>query len=148
MPLAARFRGIDWLGVAFYPLAVVLMEAFWVAPWLSWIGGLKFVSENRPVLHLPSVIIILVLSLLVTRICTRLNMRLALIRLTVIGGGLVTMLLVLAVEYADGYTFLSAGWFAYIFNLLGNTFSSFSTVAVAIPVIVYLWWRGIMLGQS
>ena len=99
-------------------------------------------------MHLPSVIIIVVLSLFVTRICTRLNMRLSLIRLTVIGSGLLTMLVVLAIEYADGYTFLSAGWFAHIFNLLGNTFSNFNTVTLAIPVIVYLWWRGIMLGQS
>jgi hypothetical protein len=99
-------------------------------------------------LHLPSVIIVIVVSLIVTRIITRQDMRLSLIRLVIIGSGLVTMLLVLAVEYADGYTFLSAAWFAHIFGVLGNTFTSFNTVAVAIPAIVYLWWRGIMLGQS
>jgi len=148
MQIAERLRGFDWLAVVFYPLAVILMESFWVAPWLSWIGGLKFVSETRPVLHLPSVIIIIVVSLVVTRIITRQNIRLSLIRLIVIGGGLVTMLLVLAVEYADGYTFLSAAWFSHIFGVLGNTFTSFNTAALAIPVIVYLWWRGIMLGQS
>ena len=43
MTLTGRLRGFDWLGVVFYPLAVILMESFWVAPWLSWIGGLKFV---------------------------------------------------------------------------------------------------------
>jgi hypothetical protein len=148
MPITGRFRGIDWMAVGFYPLAVILMESFWVAPWLSWIGGLGFISENRPVLHLPSVIIIIVVSLLVTRIYTRQNIRLSLMRFIAIGGCLVTMLLVLAVEYADGYTFLSAAWFAHIFNVLGNTFNSFGAIAVAIPVIVYLWWRGIMLGQS
>jgi large-conductance mechanosensitive channel len=148
MTLVERFRGIDWMGVVFYPLSVILMESFWVAPWLSWIGGLKFVSEARPVLHLPSVIIIVVLSLLVTRICTRQNMRLSIMRFIVIGSGLVTMLLVLGVEYADGYTFLSGAWFAHIFKMLGDTFTSFSTVSLAIPVIVNLWWRGIMLGQS
>jgi hypothetical protein len=148
MQIASRLRSFDWLAVVFYPLAVILMESFWVAPWLSWLGNLKFVSAARPVLHLPSVIIVVVVSLVVTRIFTRQEMRLSLMRLIVIGSGLVTMLLVLAVEYADGYTFLSPGWFGHIFTVLGNTFNSFNTVALAIPAVVYLWWRGMMLGQS
>ncbi len=142
------FKNIDWLAVVFYPLAVILMEAFWVAPYLGWIGVWPFFTESRPVLSLASVIIIIVLSLVITRIFTRQQWSLWKIQLIIIGSGLITMLLVLAVEYNDGYTFLSAGWFSHIGEMLGNTFSHASTISVAIPAIIYLWWRGIMLGQS
>jgi hypothetical protein len=143
-----RFKNFDWLAVVFYPLAVILMEAFWVSPWLSWIGLWPFFSESRPVLGLPSVIIVIVISLLVTRIFTSQKLPMWAVQTIVIGGGLITMLLVLGVEYADGYTFLSGRWFGHILQVLGNTFDKPSTIVVAIPAIVYLWWRGIMLGQS
>jgi hypothetical protein len=142
------FKNIDWLAVVFYPLAVILMEAFWVAPWLSWIGVWVFFQQSRPVLSLASVIIIIVVSLVMTRVFTSKQWPLWKIQLIIIGSGLLTMLLVLGVEYNGGYTFLSAAWFSYIGGLLGDTFSHASTISVAIPAIVYLWWRGIMLGQS
>jgi hypothetical protein len=143
-----RFKNFDWLAVVFYPLAVILMEAFWVSPWLGWIGVWPFFSESRPVLGLPSVIIVIVVSLLVTRIFTSQKLPMWAVQTIVIGCGLVTMLLVLGVEYADGYTFLSGRWFGHIVQVLGNTFDNPSTIVVAIPAIAYLWWRGIMLGQS
>jgi hypothetical protein len=142
------FKNYDWLAVVFYPLAVVLMEAFWVSPWLSWIGVWTFFQESRPVLSLASVIIVIVASLVITRIFSQRQWSLWKIQVIIIGSGLVVMLLVLAVEYNDGYTFLSAGWFSHIGQLLGNTFDHASTIAVAIPAIIYLWWRGIGLGQS
>jgi large-conductance mechanosensitive channel len=143
-----RFKNFDWLAVVFYPLAVILMEAFWVSPWLSWVGFWSFFSEARPVLSLASVIIVIVASLVITRIFTQQQWSLWKIQLIIIGSGLLTMLLVLAVEYNDGYTFLSSGWFGHIGQALGNTFTHASTISMAIPAIVYLWWRGIMLGQS
>jgi hypothetical protein len=143
-----RFKNFDWLAVVFYPLAVILMEAFWVAPWLSWIGVWPAFTEARPVLSLASVIIVIVASLMITRIFTAKKWALGKIQLIIIGSGLLTMLLVLAVEYADGYTFLSGGWFGHIGQVLGDTFSHAGAIVIAIPAIIYLWWRGIMLGQS
>ena len=148
MVTISRFRNIDWLAAVFYPLAVILMEVFWVSPWLSWVGLLPFFSETRPVLHLPSIIIVIIISLVVSRIFTRQKMPMYVIQIIVIGSGLVTMLLVLGVEYADGYTFLSGQWFGHVYEVLGNTFSNPGTICVAIPAVIYLWWRGIMLGQS
>ncbi len=142
------FKNFDWLAVVFYPLAVVLMEAFWFTPWLTWIGIWPFFQQVRPVLSLASVVIILMASLVITRIFTPRQWSLWKIQLVIIGSGLITMLLVLAVEYSDGYTFLSAGWFSHIVEMLGSTFSHANTVAVAVPAMIYLWWRGIGLGQS
>ncbi len=143
-----RFRNFDWLAVILYPLAVILMEAFWVYPWLVWLGGWPIFSEQRPALSLAAVIIVLVVSLLVTRILLRQKWQMRVIQTAVIGGGLVTILLVLGVEYDAGYGFLSGGWFVHVGQVLGDTFNSPDTIVVALPVLLYLWWRGIILGQT
>ena len=144
----SRFRNFDWLAVVFYPLAVILMECFWVYPWLVWIGAWPLFEEQRPALSLATVIIVLVVSLALTRVLIRQSWRLRVIQASVVGGGLVMVILALGFEYNAGYTFLSAGWFSHAGQLLGNTFNEPSTIAVALPVIVYLWWRGIILGQT
>jgi hypothetical protein len=143
-----RLRGFDWLAVVFYPLAVVLMEAFWVYPWLVWLGGWPLFSEKRPALSLAAVIIVLAVSLLVTRVMNRQKWPMRSIQGVVIGSGLAVILLVLGAEYRADYGFLSGEWFVYIGQVLGNTFVSANTVVVALPVLLYLWWRGIILGQT
>jgi len=143
-----RFRNFDWLAVVLYPLAVILMEAFWVYPWLVWLGGWPIFSEQRPALSLAAVIIVLAVSLLVTRVFLQQKWPMRSIQSVIIGGGLVTILLVLGVEYGAGYGFLSGGWFVHVGQVLGTTFTSPHTIVVALPVLLYLWWRGIILGQT
>jgi hypothetical protein len=141
-------RNFDWMAALFYPLAVVLMEAFWVSPWLNWLGVWPVFREPRPVLSLTSVVIVLLISLVATRLITRKNWPLGVMQFTIVGLGVLMMLFVLAFEYNDGYTFLSGGWFGHIGGMLGVTFSHASTIVIAIPVMIYLWWRGIRLGQT
>lgn len=143
-----RFSKFDWLAVILYPLAVILMEAFWVYPWLVWLGGWPIFSEQRPALSLAAVIIVLAASLLVTRICLRQKWPMRSIQSVIIGGGLVAILLALGVEYGAGYGFLSGGWFVHVGQVLGSTLTSPHTIVVALPVLLYLWWRGIILGQT
>lgn len=143
-----RFRSFDWLAVVFYPLAVVLMEAFWVYPWLVWLGGWPVFSERRPALSLAAVIIVLAVSLLVTRVFLRQKWPMRSIQSVIIGSGLLTILLVLGIEYRADFAFLSGGWFVHTGQVLGSTFTSPGTIVVALPVLLYLWWRGIILGQT
>ena len=143
-----RLRHTDWLAVGFYPLAVVLMEAFWVSPWLAWLGGWPVFPAPRPVLGLGPVVFTLAVSLLVTRVVTRQKWPVRLAQAAIIGAGLVAILLVLGLEYRAGYAFLSSRWFSYIGQTLGNAFSRTSTAVPAVPVLLYLWWRGINLGQT
>jgi hypothetical protein len=138
----------DWLAAVFYPLSVILMEAFWVSPWLSWIGTWPLWRETRPVLGLLSVIILLAASLLLTRLAGRLKLRMSVVQVGIIGAGVLAMFLVLAAEYRDGYVFLSGAWFSHFFNTIGTVFKSPSALIAALPVIIYLWWRGITLGNS
>jgi hypothetical protein len=138
----------DWLAVVFYPLAVILMEAFWVYPWLVWVGNWPAFTEKRPGLSLASVVIVLGVSLLVTRLTLRMKWPLWLLRGVIVGGGAVVMLLVLGVDYNAGYVFLGGGWFAHVGRVLGTTFKSPGTIVLALPALLYLWWRGINLGQA
>jgi hypothetical protein len=138
----------DWLATVIYPLAVVLMEVFWVYPWLAWLGSWPMFTVSRPVLSLASVAITLAASLLVTRLTIRQKWPLWRMRSVIVGSGLVVILLVLAVDYRAGYGFLSGSWFGHIFQVLGNTFVSPQTIVIAIPALLYFWWRGINLGQA
>ncbi|OGO30329.1 MAG: hypothetical protein A2Z29_09700 [Chloroflexi bacterium RBG_16_56_11] len=141
-------RNFDWLAVIIYPLAVVLMEAFWVYPWLAWVGSWPVFEEPRPALSLVSVIIVLAVSLLSTRLIIRRPWPLRLTQAVIIGGGLVAILVTLRLEYAAGYTVFDGGWFTYVGQVLESTFTSPGTLVLALPALLYLWWRGIRLGQT
>lgn len=143
-----KIKGFDWLAGVFYPLAVILMESFWVYPWLIWVGLWPTFSESHPVLGLPSVIILLVLSLVITRIVLKLPWPMRYKQGAIIGGGVIVILIVLGIDYSYGYGFLSGQWFSHIWQVLGNTFNSPDSIVVALPVMLYLWWRGINLGNS
>lgn len=138
----------DWLAVLVYPLAVVLMEAFWIYPWLVWIGLWPLFAESRPALSMLSVIIVLALSLGVTRIFNNRNMPLSYIRTIIVGGGIVVMFLVLRIEYGGGYEAFDFGWFSYFGRMLADTINTTYPVALALPLLIYLWWRGIQLGRT
>jgi hypothetical protein len=141
-------EGFDWLATVLYPLAVILMESFWVYPWLAWVGTWPAFAATRPILRLASVIITLAVSLLVTRLALRQKWGLWHVRATVVVSGLVVIWLVLAVDYRSGYVFLSGAWFGYAGHALGTAFANMQTFVPAIPVLLYLWWRGIVLGQT
>jgi hypothetical protein len=42
----SKKAGFDWLATVIYPLAVVLMEVFWVYPWLVWLGTWPMFAES------------------------------------------------------------------------------------------------------
>jgi hypothetical protein len=143
-----RLKKINLLNNGFYPLSVILMESFWVFPWLLWMGTWQMFSGERPAISLGSVIIVLVISLVVTRIVTRQNWSLWLIRSVVIGCGVITIFVVLRIEYPSGGGAWDGGWFVFFGESLANTYSSPHPLIIALPVLVYLWWRGIILGRT
>lgn len=137
----------DWLGAVIYPLTVVLMETFWLYPVLVWAGFWPMFVETRPILSIPAIIIVLVVSLAVTRITTKRGWPMWTIQATVIGTGVLVILAVLRFDYSGAGTYES-GWFAYIGDMLNETFAKPYTITLALPVLVYLWWRGIQLGRA
>ncbi len=144
----SSLKKINYLNDVFYPLSVVLMESFWVFPWLIWMGLWPSFSEEGPALSLLSVIIMLVASLVITRIATKRDWPVWLIRSVVIGSGLVAMFLVLRIDHNGGFGIFDTGWYGYAGEKLAHFFSSPHPLGLAIAVMIYLWWRGIALGRS
>ena len=139
-------RKFDWMSSLFFPLTVILMETFWVYPWLLWIGNWPLFCEARPVLHLPGIILPLAAALLLTRFAGRQTAwSLRLMRSVVIGAGALVILIVLWFEYPapEGIS-----WFRYAGSLFGNIFVETGTIIVALITLIYLWWRGIRLGST
>jgi hypothetical protein len=140
-----RLKSIDWLDRVLYPLAVILMEACWVYPWLVWMGFWSFFERTSPVLSLVSVIVVLLVSRLATGVSSQRDWPLWLIRVIVIGSGLVIIFLVLRIEYSEGYAFFDGGWFGLIAQLPGTIISR---LVLALMVMAYLWWRGMALERA
>ena len=99
------FKNVNLLNDGFYPLAVILMESFWVFPWLLWLGAWPFFSEQRPAISLATVIIVLAVSLIITRVVIKQRWPLWLIRSVIIGSGLIILFLVLRIEYPASFAF-------------------------------------------
>jgi hypothetical protein len=143
-----RLTNRDWLATVLYPLAVVLMEAFWVYPWLLWLGSFPFFPQPRPPLSLASVLIVLAAATVAIRFLLRPKWPLRLVQAAVVGGGLAVVLLVLGIEYGAGYGFLSGRWFAHVGDVFGHILNRPDTMVIALPALLYLWWRGTNLGQA
>jgi hypothetical protein len=146
--MAIRVRNFDWLATIFYPLAVILMEACWVYPWLVWLGSFPVFSHPRPALSLVSVVIVLAAATLSIRLFLRQKWSVTSIQAAVVCLGLIVILIVLGIDYNAGYGFLSGQWFAYVGQVFGNLFTRPDTMAIAVPALLYLWWRGTNLGQT
>jgi hypothetical protein len=145
--MVSRFRNLDWLADVIFPLVLVLLETFWVYPWLVWLGRFPVFDQPRPPLSLAAVFIALAAATLAIRLLLRQKWTVRQVQAAVIGCGLVVILLVLGSEYGAGYGFLGGRWFAYAGRAFGNILTSPDTIVVALPALLYLWWRGIVLGQ-
>jgi hypothetical protein len=143
-----RLKNTDWLATFLYPLFVVLMETFWVYPWLLWMGTLHVFLPPRPALSLAAVFIVMAAAVLTVRYLIKPQWSLRAAQSLVVGAGLLVMLLTIGIEYRNGYILLSTGWFKYMGSVFAATLSHPSTLIIALPALVYLWWRGINLGQS
>jgi hypothetical protein len=143
-----RLAGLDWVAVVLSPLMVLLMEAFWVYPWLAWVGKWPSLGWQRPPLSLVSLILLLVAAFSVTRWLTTRRWSLRWIRLSIIASGLVAIFLVVRIEYGAGLGLLDGRWFVVMARVLLDSFSHLHPEVIALAAGVYLWWRGMRWGRS
>lgn len=148
MTIVHRLTKLDWVAVVLSPLTVILMEAFWVYPWLAWVGQRPALVWQRPPLSLASVILLLSTSFLVTRFFLSQRWRLRWVQLSIVGCGLVAILIVVRVEYGAGFGLLSRQWFIDTTRIFLNIVSHPHPVMIALVAAAYLWWRGIRRGRS
>jgi hypothetical protein len=55
---------------------------------------------------------------------------------------------VLRIEYPPGAEPGAAGWFSFFGESLADTLDNPHPLIIALPVLIYLWWRGIVLGRT
>ncbi len=124
------------------------MEAFWFYPWLLWLRVWPAFADSSTALSLPVIIIVLGVSLLLTKIFLSQKWSLGTSRWLLLGCGLVAILLALRIEYGGGYAFFDWRWLAYAGSVLGAVWERLYPMTLAVVVLGYLWWRGIMLGSA
>lgn len=143
-----RLKNINLLNDGFYPLSVILMESFWVFPWLLWMEMWPPFAGEGLALSLAAVVLVLVAAVVITRFTIKRDWPLWLIRSVIIGSGVVIIFLVLRIEHPAGFAIGDSGWFSITGTRLASAFSDPHPIVVALPLLVYLWWRGIMLGRT
>jgi len=146
--IVRRLFDLNWVAVVIAPLAVILMEAFCVYPWLVWLGKWQGLVWQRPPLNLASLIFLLGFSFLVTRYFIGRKWHLRLIQLSIILCGLLSIFIVVRLEYGAGFELFSRQWFIYTAQVLVGFFVRPHPIALAIIVGLILWWRGIRRGRS
>ena len=148
--IAAIFRRLlklNWVAVVLFPLTVILMEVFWLYPWLAWVGQWPAFTLQRPPLSLTSLILLMSVSFFATRFFLSQGRSLRWIRLSIVSCGLATIFILVRVEYGAGFGILSGSWFVYTGRIFLNSFSQPHQIVVALAVAAYIWWRGIRLGR-
>jgi hypothetical protein len=148
MSLKSGLAASDWVIGFSLPVSVILMDVFWVFPWLLWMADIPTPAWTTPPLSLVSLAILLGASSFSTRFILTRKWSLWRARLSVIGCAVVAIALIIRVEYASGLGLLNAAWFGYIGQRFLNSFSRFDPLIVVTIVSSLLWWRGIRLGSS
>ncbi|UCH43779.1 MAG: DUF4129 domain-containing protein [Dehalococcoidales bacterium] len=148
MVMVTRLLNLNWIVTALAPLAVILMEVFWVYPWLVWLGKWQKLVWNRPPLSLASLVFLVGVSFLATRYFRSRPWPVRWVRLSIIASGLLAAFLVLRFEYGAGFSLLSGQWFVHTADIVLDSFSNTHPVVLALPAAAYLWWRGIHWGNS
>jgi len=143
-----RLTNLKWTANVLTPVMVILMEVCWVYPWLFWVGKWQTLVLQRPPLSLVSLILLVGISFLVTRFFLGKRWRLRWIRLSLVSIGLVTIFLLVRIEYGAGFGLLSGQWFVRMAQILLDSFSHPHPVVISLVAGVYLWWRGMSWGRS
>ena len=148
MSVFSRLSKVSWIADVFTPLAVILMECFWLYPWMVFIGRIPDLQVQKIPLSLLSLIFLLGLSFVVTRFFLKRKWPMPWIQISIMACGLVTIFLVLRLNYGAGFPLFGSQWFASYSQVLLNFLSHIHPFGFALIAGLYLWWRGISLGRS
>jgi len=129
-------------------MAVLFMEVFWLYPWFVWVAQWPALTLQKLPLSPASIILLLIISFYVTRFITNRDWSLRKARLIIVFSGLLTILLVVRLEYGAGLALLDGQWFAHISQVLLHSLSPPHPLPIAFIAATYLWWRGVRLGRS
>ncbi len=143
----AQLSKFNWLTDLLTPLAVILMESLCIYPWLVFLGKWPLLTENRDILSLPSVLVLIGGTYLVTKFFRSRKQAMPLARTGIVLAAVIIIFAVIRLEYNDGFPLFSGGWFVSYARMMLDIFAHLHPVALAIPFAFFLCWRGISRGQ-
>jgi len=138
----ARF---DVVGNIIAPLAVILMEVFWVYPWLIWSRELEVFPWDHTPLNIFSLLVLIVFSYVITRFIPSSTRTMKIGKIALI---LLVIGIIIHLEYTPGMIPFSGEWLKHMTQLVVDSFSTLHPVIPAITASVYLCWRGMSIGSS
>ncbi len=147
MKLSYRLLNVNWISLALLPLAIILMEVFWIYPWIVWTGQWQMFADDRPPLGLISVLVMFGGAFVATRYLLGRQWTVGWVRFGIIGSALLFAYAVIRTEFHGGYGLLDEDWFGYIGRRILDTFGEPDQLMIAMPAAAYLWWRGIIRGR-
>jgi len=148
METTAKVTALDRIALVLAPLSVVLMEAFWGYPWLLWAGRWEILHLGGTPLSFFSILVLVAIAFLATRLLLGRAWSSAAARWTVMGLGLIVSFVIVRIEYGGGIELFSIRWFTYAGQLFANMLNNPNGIVVALPASAYFWWRGMILGRA
>lgn len=145
MAAVTKKTGFDLMGSIVSPLFAILLEVFWIFPWFILTRELSIFPWDKPPLNLLSLLTVILVPYLITRFIPARDKFIPWIKLCLI---LVTIAIVINLEYGAGLVPFSGEWLQYMSELIIDSFSTLTPVIPAFFVSVYLAWRGISLGST
>lgn len=137
----------DRITSLFLPISVILMEVFWGYPWFIWTGKWQTLHWQRPALSMFSLLGLVAVSFVVTRFLINREWSSRRVKLSISLLGLILVCIIIRIEYGNNIEILSSRWFAYIGQIILDSFSDFNIIVFAFPTAAYFWWRGMLLGR-
>ena len=144
-PAVSKKTGFDVAGNIVAPLAVILMEVFWVYPWLIWSRELEVFPWDHTPLNIFSLLVLIISSYVITRFIPSTTMLMKWAKLAMV---LFLIGIIIHLEYTPGMIPFSGEWLKHMSQLVFDSFTTLHPVIPAITASVYLCWRGMSIAGS
>ncbi|MDP3062578.1 MAG: hypothetical protein Q8O40_05125, partial [Chloroflexota bacterium] len=123
------------------PLLGAMLEVLWAYPWLVWMSTWEKLGWSRTPLILAEAVGLVALAELLTRATLARGWPLARTRVVVLTSLLLTLALVVRLEYGGGHALWDAGWWRY-------AQAHMSPLMAGLAFGLYMLWRGISVGRE
>jgi hypothetical protein len=138
-------QGLKWRQEVLY-LSVAAMEACWLYPWF--LLGHRMLGDST---HLPpilSLFVPLLVALYLTRALLKLQLEMRWNRVIIALSAVVACLVAPKYYLYGQYSLLDPAWLWNMARALANLANAIPVEILVIVLVLYLWWRGISLGQQ
>jgi Domain of unknown function (DUF4129) len=133
-------RRVNWIQSIILPLATSIIVAAWAGPLIHWLVRSTGIDASIVTPSSQAIVAMILASIYVTRFALRDDRPKRQRNLIVIGGGLIGVVIVLAMTYRDRFPL------GYIRGLV-DWRDSISPEAILLVALALIWWRGISAGH-